>query len=262
MALGSFGLLAILAFFLCALLTAHASESEWSNVEENTEIENAEGLMEQEDVSGSKGYKLFPRINGHIVRWSCDPIQYRINAKKSGGTKSAIRDVKEAVKRISKASGIKFIYRGTTSESCKSAKTVRSAHLLISWHPKGASFFHGAAGIGGYWPEIIKDTKGKERASIKHGCVAMNSGTKLRPGFGSAYRSTPGGGYQAYSVRGQVLLHELGHAMGLTHVNSKKEIMYPVADLSRKPVNFGKGDKRGLAVVGKKGCFYIPGGRK
>jgi hypothetical protein len=210
------------------------------------------------------GYQLFPKLNGKVVRWSCDVIQYKVNLKNAPGKKSALRDVKKAVKIVSRASGLKFKYRGTTSELCKTASSVKSAHLVIGWHRKGASFFRGAAGIGGYNAGIITDTKGKQRASISKGCVAMNAGSKLRPGFGSAYRSTGGGGYQAYSVRGQVLIHELGHAMGLAHVNSKAEIMYPVADLSRKPVHLGSGDKKGFAVVGRKkgGCFYIPGGRK
>jgi hypothetical protein len=212
---------------------------------------------------GSGVYKLFPALNGHPVRWSCDPIQYRVNVAHAGDKKSALRDVKGAVSRMSAASGIRFQYLGSTTELCQSASTVTTAHLVIGWHPKSAaSFFNGRSGVGGFAPEIITDTAGKERASIKRGCIAMNSASKLRPGFGSAYRTTPGGGYQAYSVRGHVLLHEIGHTMGLDHVNSKAEIMYPVADLSRKPVSLGPGDKRALAFVGKSDCFYIPGGRK
>jgi len=211
--------------------------------------------------TGTGGYKLFPPADGHIVRWSCDPIQYRVNLRYVADRKAALRDVKGAVARMSRASGIAFQYLGTSTELCETASTVTSTQLLFSWHPKTATFFNGVAGKGGFSTSIITDTMGKPRASIRRGCVAMNSATKLRPGFGSAYRTTPGGGYQAYSVRGQVLLHEIGHAMGLDHVNSKSEIMYPVADLSRKPVRLGAGDLRGLAVVGKNDCFNIPGGR-
>jgi hypothetical protein len=291
------GLFTVTALLLFALvLTALARESDWQNVEENNEIEDIDELMELEEIvakkkkkapakkkasskkkgskkpqkpnklaakasGGSGGYKLFPSIEGHIVRWSCDPITYRVNVRNAGDKSAALRDVKGAVARMSQASGIRFQYLGTSTELCQTAGTVRSAHLLIGWHPKGSSFFGGVAGKGSYSPTIITDTAGKQRASISRGCVAINSSTKLRPGFGSAYRTTPGGGYQAYSVRGHVLLHEIGHAMGLDHVNSKAEIMYPVADLSRKPVRLGSGDKRGLAVVGKNDCFYIPGGR-
>jgi hypothetical protein len=292
-----FRLLSVIALFLLALvLVAYASEE---NVEENNDIDDFEVLMEQEDYNSvaakkkkkapkkkakkpaqkkKKGaskkpgkkpktpasgglYQLFPPVQGLMVRWSCDPITYRVNVQYADDKSAALRDAKGAVARISKASGLKFQYLGTTTELCQTASTVKSAHLVINWHPKGATFFNGVAGKGGFHPTVITDTTGQQRASISRGCVSINTSTKLRPGFGSAYRNKPGGGWDAYSVRGHVLLHEIMHAMGMDHVNSEAEIMNPVADLSRKPVQFGPGDKRGLAVVGKTGCFYIPGGR-
>jgi hypothetical protein len=206
-------------------------------------------------------YQLFPALNGLVQRWSCDPITYRVNVQYADDKKAALSDAKGAVARISKASGLRFQYLGSTTELCQTAQTVTSAHMVINWHPKGATFFNGVAGKGGFYPTVITDTTGQQRASISRGCVSINTSTKLRPGFGSAYRNKPGGGWDAYSVRGHVLLHEIMHAMGMDHVNSEAEIMNPVADLSRKPVKFGPGDLRGLAVVGKDGCFYIPGGR-
>ena len=53
------------------------------------------------------------------------------------------------------------------------------------------------------------------------------------------------------------MLHELGHALGLSHVGETRELMYPTM-LDRRHSNYKSGDERGLNKVGRKlGC--IPG---
>jgi len=52
-----------------------------------------------------------------------------------------------------------------------------------------------------------------------------------------------------------VLLHELGHSVGLNHVSDAHEIMAPMA-APRSPVHYAAGDRLGLRQVGAgNGCL-------
>jgi predicted Zn-dependent protease len=77
------------------------------------------------------------------------------------------------------------------------------------------------------------------------GFVVMNVkyDADYRAGFGSG------------ETRGEVLLHELGHAVGLQHVSDRAQMMYPSA-IPRARAAYGKGDLAGLKKVGKPaGCI-------
>jgi hypothetical protein len=50
-----------------------------------------------------------------------------------------------------------------------------------------------------------------------------------------------------------VILHELGHLVGLDHVNDPGELMY--SD-NVGVLEFGPGDRQGLAILGRGDCFH------
>ncbi|HEY4631062.1 MAG TPA: matrixin family metalloprotease [Blastococcus sp.] len=58
----------------------------------------------------------------------------------------------------------------------------------------------------------------------------------------------PGG---AETARG-IVLHELGHLVGLAHVEDGEQLMYPQA--RREVSDFAPGDLTGLAVLGAGPC--------
>jgi hypothetical protein len=49
-----------------------------------------------------------------------------------------------------------------------------------------------------------------------------------------------------------VVLHELGHLVGLDHVRDRGELMFPTAN---DVVGYGPGDLQGLAALGRGACF-------
>jgi hypothetical protein len=120
--------------------------------------------------------------------------------------------------------------------------------LLIEWVPHEHFDFvadtHKAAAFG--LPYRGFGDLSREWVS---GVVAMDAGEPLPAGFGERYS------------RGVILMHELGHVMGLAHVGAPDELMWspdasqdPVPDLSQS--DWGPGDLEGLRALGRAaGCL-------
>jgi hypothetical protein len=55
------------------------------------------------------------------------------------------------------------------------------------------------------------------------------------------------------SLMHQVMLHELGHLVGLAHTSDSTQVMYSESEFN---VNkYGAGDRRGLALMGTQACY-------
>ena len=184
-----------------------------------------------------KAFNFIAKINGEPVHWSpCAKPGWRINLRRA--PKRAIPQAKEAMQRIKNATGLHFRYEGRTHVNPRRLnKYPRGTSLVMGWGRTG-----GAAGIGG--------PRYQSNGRIIDGYVVLNPKTsrRLANGFGRGPRE----GYQG--TVGQLMMHELGHAVGLQHVRDRAQIMYPT--LTRKKATWGAGDRNGLQKVGRRaGCF-------
>ncbi|MBW3661566.1 MAG: cell wall-binding repeat-containing protein [Actinobacteria bacterium] len=181
--------------------------------------------------------------NGDPVRYDpCSPIPWVFNPDHAPA--NGLEDVKEGFARISAVSGLDFVYEGETDEPVNAGGRPlvqpdrygnRWAPVLVGWTPN-----LGPTGLGGsaYGPEGVYVTGG----------LALNASDTLPSGYG------PGGTW------GDVIVHEMGHMLGLDHVGDVREIMFPVllaGDAEPPAFVFGDGSELGLRVLAT-GCLDTP----
>ena len=183
-----------------------------------------------------------------MTRWNpCSTIGYRINARLA--TRGAVKDTKRAFRRMSQATGFTFVYRGSTRGVPATGTNdwyPRDTQVVVAWaRPSQSSLLSSypkAAGVGaamartGYF-----NGDGSKTNMISRGMVVINANMRQKAGFGSGL------------TRGDTLLHEIGHAMGLSHAGATEQMMY--AYLTRTAARFGRGDLHALEARGSKlGC--------
>lgn len=190
---------------------------------------------------------------GRPARWDpCVPIRYVVQP---GWIPDAGRaDLAEALSRLSAASGLRFVDDGDTSEVPSTNRKAyqpdrygqRWAPLLIGWVPAGATDLGIGAGAQGLSLSVAVSARGGP--ALVTGQVVLDASNRLAAGFG------PG------TTDGEVLLHELAHAVGLGHVLDATQVMYP--QTTNGESQFGAGDRAGLAAVGAAaGCHPAPRAR-
>jgi hypothetical protein len=199
----------------------------------------------QKPPGSPKAFNFALKLHGQPVHWNkCQTIDYRLSSSKAPA--HALKQVKRAIKLLHRGSGLRFKYLGK-SKLIPGNTTTLPGHtrLLIGWSTPAKSSVlarsGGAeAGVGGF--------SYMSTGEIIQGSVVLNRKVTLTSGFGKG----PKVGEQG--TVGELLLHELGHAVGLAHVKSKSQIMFP--ELTRKSARYGAGDLNGLAKVGKdRHCF-------
>lgn len=180
----------------------------------------------------------------------CRPIHYVIRPQgaPAGGTEV----VRSAISRVSEATGLRFVYDGATSEAPSFPRQIeqpgryqgRWAPVLIAWVIPGEdpTLGAGTAGAGGSASIALPN----QRRAFVTGAVQLDA-----ENMASLMKRTNGKDL----ARG-IVLHELGHVVGLTHIDDATQLMYP---RSRAGVtDFGSGDLTGLAALGKGTCQPNP----
>jgi len=209
-------------------------------------------LFDTEDAPVGPGFQFLARTDdGSPTRWNpCEPIHYVVNA--SLAPPGSIMDVHEAVRRVSAATGIPFEYEGPTDEEATIERAVyqpdryglRWAPVLITWSDPDDTdipFERDGKVAAGVAVPVIPPARVDD--VYVSGWIALNADDPNPPGF-----DLPG-------QQGPVLQHELGHLMGLGHVNDPTELMHPSGG---NVVDFGPGDLEGLRRLGSAGgCVRV-----
>ena len=197
----------------------------------------------------ARGYRLNLTADGAEIRWDpCVPIHYVTNLQHAPYS-TAQADVEHAIAEVSKDTGLKLIYDGERSVSLRSARVDETARtgqrdqapLTIGWASKTQTDILDGKDTDGTLGETEVSASDQDPAAIIGATVVLNTAAvDYTPGFGAGKRW------------GSILLHELGHAVGLDHVGTQGELMQPEAadDLS----SFGPGDLAGLKEAGSGPC--------
>jgi hypothetical protein len=198
------------------------------------------------------------RTGDPIARWNpCARIGYRVNARLGG--RGALADTRGALERIHRVTGLRFVYQGTTRivpGGRGSNSYPRDTDLVVAWAKPGQTSMLGASGVAGQggpsWV-VWQTPGGRTKAMITRGFVVLNADLNLGGGFGGGVHN------HWVGTRGQLLMHELGHAVGLDHPrqDDRWEIMYPT--MTEKRAVWGAGDLHGLHRLGDAGgCLKPP----
>jgi hypothetical protein len=174
----------------------------------------------------------------------CAPIHYVVNDRTAFD--GSAKELRAAVAQVEKATGLVFIDDGKTDEAPITDRAFRDKHYGKSWSPVLIAWsdrheygrLKKAWGVGG----SSRITLGTS-AWFVTGRVALN-GPRLHDMYGR--KNGPA------QVRA-VIMHELGHVVGLAHVSTRGEIMRP--DTRDETTTWGPGDRAGLARLGTGYCI-------
>ncbi|MGH9226904.1 MAG: matrixin family metalloprotease [Acidimicrobiales bacterium] len=196
----------------------------------------------------------------------CEPIHFIQNV--AAAYPGAAADGREAFLQLSEATGITFIDDGLTDETGRTGPYIpdrypgRWAPILILWERFGPERTEGPIQIyGNAIPYRVNEiiVSGRLRFNVD----AYNdefARTPVEGGFGPPADSGTGPVGRRNVTWGRVVLHELGHLIGLGHTSSTDSLMYPdAADHTTRPTKFAAGDLLGLKYLGREaGCLPAP----
>lgn len=186
------------------------------------------------DRRDQASYSFLMTEAGQPARWdACQPIPYWYNPSGAPPAvgRRALALVRTAFRRTAAASGLRFVYRGRTR--------------LVPFTRGDALGHLPSYGIAVAWgaPRRVPALAGR---TIGYGGAAAVDGVYVQGGvtLDRTWRPAARGRVAMYQ---SLLMHEIGHAVGLGHVADAKQVMSP---RNRGRTRWGAGDRTGLAAVG------------
>ena len=187
-----------------------------------------------------------PQDPGRPVAWSpCRPIHVVSRPDTAPAWGAAV--VAEALARTTRATGLFFVNDGPTTEAPSEDRASyqperygdRWAPVLIAWATPDEVPDFGIDIAGEAGPQGVRTQSGDE--TYVSGVVYLDPQAlgQVHDRFGRATAKA-------------IVLHELGHLVGLAHVNSQADLMFPRGQV--KSTDFGAGDLAGLAALGRGDC--------
>jgi hypothetical protein len=157
------------------------------------------------------------------VTWEpCVPVGYQVHTSRTlGEEQEALSFVDEAIDHVAEITGLRF----------RREPLGQPFDVTILW--ASADDVDALAGkVAGVTRVSVERSAGREW--FASGQVVLDVEVFDRIGLGEEGRA--------------ILLHELGHLVGLDHVDSRAELMYPT---TTGRLDYGRGDREGLARLGK-----------
>lgn len=210
-------------------------------------------LPDVDSYQDGDGYEFIARnLDGSPVRYDpCSEIPYVVNP--GNGPGNAVELVAGAMRRVEVATGLEFRFEGTNSQlpNYFSLQLLGDDLVRVEGHPvvwigwttvESTDLLpddHHVAGVGG----SLFDNAARviNRGEYSTGQVILDGDSGASPDFGSGFSE------------GNLLLHEIGHLVGLDHVDDPNQIMFP--SLGDQGAGYQSGDLEGLGRLGMGGCL-------
>ncbi|MGY1712226.1 matrixin family metalloprotease [Geodermatophilus sp. SYSU D00758] len=176
----------------------------------------------------------------------CRPVRYVIRPDHAPRRGTAV--VRTAFARLSEATGLRFVYDGPTDEAPGDGREAfqpgrygdRWAPVLVAWQTEEENPDFATRTIGQAGSTWVRTSGGRE--VFVTGRVSFDA---------AAMADVLADPEQGFDAAQGVVLHELGHLVGLGHVPDEAQLMHPMRTEVR---DFAAGDLAGLARLGQGEC--------